>query len=117
MKLLVDIGKAYSALSSYDCRKAIELLENLPLHQLSTSWVMDKLAISYYECGENDMVSIHSFIRILKYYYCYVVVYYCFGFDYSLYQIFCTFCLLKIIGNLSCYLFVVCKTFFFLFPF
>lgn len=58
MKLLVDIGKAYSALSSYDCRKAIELLENLPLHQLSTSWVMDKLAISYYECGENDMVSI-----------------------------------------------------------
>jgi len=56
MKLLLDIGKAYEALAMYDCRKAIELFESLPLHQLSTSWTMEKLAISYYECGNNELV-------------------------------------------------------------
>ena len=61
MKLLVDIGKAYETLATYNCRKAIELFENLPLHQLSTSWTMEKLAISYYECGDNEMVSFSSY--------------------------------------------------------
>eukprot|EP00111_Clytia_hemisphaerica_P019211 TCONS_00056726-protein len=55
MKLLVDIGKAYSAMATYDCRKAIELLEQLPLHQLTTSCMLEKLAICYYESGNNDM--------------------------------------------------------------
>lgn len=55
MKLLVSIGKAYQALAFYDCKRAIELFDNLPLHQLSTSRLMEKLAISYYECGENTL--------------------------------------------------------------
>ena len=64
MRLLVDIGKAYSALVSYDCRTAIELFEDLPLHQMSTSWVMDKMAISYYESGDNDMVCLLLFSKV-----------------------------------------------------
>ena len=68
MKLLVDIGKAYSAMAIYDCRKAIELLEQLPLHQLTTSCMLEKLAICYYESGNNDMVrlSLHLMVPNLK---------------------------------------------------
>lgn len=57
MSLLLDIGKAYQALTSYDCKKAITLFESLPIHQLSTCWVMEKLAMSLYETGENSLVS------------------------------------------------------------
>ena len=58
MKLLQEIGKAYHALSLYDCKKAVNLFEELPLHQQETCWVMDKIAISYFELGEMDLVSL-----------------------------------------------------------
>lgn len=58
MKLLQEIGKAYHALSLYDCKKAVNLFEELPLHQQETCWVMDKIAISYFELGEMDLVSV-----------------------------------------------------------
>ena len=56
MHLLQDIGKAYHSLTTYDCKRAITLFENLPVHQLSTCWIMERLAIAYYECGEMTLV-------------------------------------------------------------
>ena len=56
MHLLQDIGKASQALYLYDSKKAVTLFENLPMHQLTTSWVMEKLAIAYYEMGDMNLV-------------------------------------------------------------
>lgn len=52
MTLLKDIGKAYHLLTTYNCQKAIEVFESLPLHQMSTCWVLEKMAIAYFETGD-----------------------------------------------------------------
>ena len=49
MQLLQDIGKAYFALASYDCKKAVALFEALPSHQLNTCWVLQQIATAYFE--------------------------------------------------------------------
>ena len=61
MKLLRDIGKAYYALTSYDSKKAVLLFNDLPIHQLSTCWLMEKLAIAYFDAGESNMVCMPRF--------------------------------------------------------
>jgi len=49
MQLLQDIGKAYAALASFDCKKAISLFNALPPHQLSTCWVLQQIGTAYFE--------------------------------------------------------------------
>ena len=55
MSLLQDIGKSCTALYLYDSKRAAEMLEALPMHQLNTCWVMEKLAIAYFEMNEMKM--------------------------------------------------------------
>lgn len=52
LHLLQSIGKAYQALSQYDCKKAIELYEDLPLHQYNTAYVLCHLGRAYFELSE-----------------------------------------------------------------
>ncbi|XP_065052437.1 cell division cycle protein 27 homolog isoform X2 [Rhopilema esculentum] len=49
MQLLQEIGKAYAALASFDCKKAVALFEALPPHQLNTCWVLQQIGTAYFE--------------------------------------------------------------------
>ena len=51
------VGKAYQALSEYDCRKAIELFNDLPPHQMSTGWVLSQIGRAQFELQEYHEVS------------------------------------------------------------
>ncbi|XP_076811435.1 cell division cycle protein 27 homolog isoform X2 [Clavelina lepadiformis] len=57
MKLLCDIGNAYSWLCQYDCRKAAACIESLPPHQRDTSWSLSMLARAYFEMTEYKTAS------------------------------------------------------------
>ena len=57
MQLLQDIGKAYAALASFDCKKAIGLFEALPPHQLNTCWVLQQIGTAYFEMTDYHRVS------------------------------------------------------------
>ena len=57
MALLQDMGHAWLALSRYDCKRAIELFEALPVHQFNTAWVLENVAIAYYEMLDYNTVS------------------------------------------------------------
>ena len=61
MQLLQDIGKAYFALASYDCKKAVALFEALPSHQLNTCWVLQQIATAYFEMTDYHQVCKRSF--------------------------------------------------------
>ncbi|CAG2194962.1 APC3 [Mytilus edulis] len=52
LHLLQCIGKAYQALSQYDCKKAIEMYEDLPIHQYNTAYVLCQLGRAYFELSE-----------------------------------------------------------------
>ena len=56
MRLLQDIGKAYSALSQYDCAQAAELFALLPLHHYNTGWVLSQVGRAYFEMAEYQKV-------------------------------------------------------------
>jgi len=66
MRLLQEIGKAYQALLLYDCKKAVKLFEDLPIHQQSTCWVMEKIAIAYFETGDLDLAE-KAFEKVREY--------------------------------------------------
>jgi len=57
LSLLQLVGKAYQALSEYDCRKAIELFNDLPPHQMSTGWVLSQIGRAQFELQEYHEVS------------------------------------------------------------
>lgn len=59
LSLLQALGKAYQALSEYDCRKAIELFTDLPPHQLNTGWVLSQIGRAQFELQEYHEVRIH----------------------------------------------------------
>ncbi|XP_071451137.1 cell division cycle protein 27 homolog isoform X2 [Hetaerina americana] len=48
MALFQELGTAYLHLSQFNCKKAIECLENLPQHQHDTGWVLSLIAKAYY---------------------------------------------------------------------
>ncbi|XP_072034450.1 cell division cycle protein 27 homolog [Amphiura filiformis] len=52
LALLREIGKAYLALSQYDCRKAISLFSNLPTHHYNTGWVLCQVGRARFELAE-----------------------------------------------------------------
>uniref|UniRef100_S4RD56 Cell division cycle protein 27 homolog n=1 Tax=Petromyzon marinus TaxID=7757 RepID=S4RD56_PETMA len=52
MSLLREMGKAYSALCSYNCKEAINLLSELPPHHYHTGWVLGQLGKAHYELAE-----------------------------------------------------------------
>ncbi|GFN99844.1 cell division cycle protein 27 homolog [Plakobranchus ocellatus] len=52
LHLLKNIGLAYSALASYDCRTAIDMFMELPEHHYNTGWVLSQVGRAYYELTE-----------------------------------------------------------------
>ncbi|KAI0228359.1 cell division cycle 27 [Lamellibrachia satsuma] len=52
MQLLQDIGRAYVCLCKYDCTKAIQLFNDLPMHQHNTGWVRCQIGKAYFEMSE-----------------------------------------------------------------
>lgn len=52
LSLLQLIGKAYQALSEYDCKQAVELFNDLPPHQYSTGWVLSQIGRAQFEQQE-----------------------------------------------------------------
>nr|KAG5703820.1 hypothetical protein BaRGS_031454 [Batillaria attramentaria] len=52
LKLLLGVGRAYAALAQYDCRKCIQLFEELPEHQYNTAWVLTQIGRAYFEQGD-----------------------------------------------------------------
>ncbi|GFG36974.1 hypothetical protein Cfor_05395 [Coptotermes formosanus] len=52
MALLRELGTAYLHLSQFNCRKAIDCLNNLPPQQYNTGWVLSLLGKAYYELTE-----------------------------------------------------------------
>ncbi|XP_069701622.1 cell division cycle protein 27 homolog isoform X2 [Periplaneta americana] len=52
MALLRDMGTAYLHLSQFNCRKAIECLNNLPPQHYNTGWVLSLLGKAHYELTE-----------------------------------------------------------------
>ncbi|GAB1604795.1 division cycle 27 homolog [Argonauta hians] len=49
LKLLQSMGRAFQALTQYECKRAIELLSELPQHQYQTGWVLCQVARAYFE--------------------------------------------------------------------
>lgn len=67
LKLLLGLGKAYSALSQYDCHKAVQLFEDLPEHQHNTAWVLAQIGRAYFERGDfQKAASVYAEVRRLE---------------------------------------------------
>lgn len=49
MILLRLLGRAMQYLSKFECKKAIEILTNLPEAQCRTGWVQGMIAKAYFE--------------------------------------------------------------------
>jgi anaphase-promoting complex subunit 3 len=49
MALMQELGTAYLHLSQFNCRKAIDCLNNLPPQHYNTGWVLSLLGKAYYE--------------------------------------------------------------------
>jgi len=49
LSLLQCIGEAYASLTQYECRRAIELFQALPQHQMATGWVMAMVGRALFE--------------------------------------------------------------------
>lgn len=52
------MGRAFQALTQYECKRAIELLSELPQHQYQTGWVLCQVARAYFELNNYIQVSI-----------------------------------------------------------
>ncbi|XP_074644278.1 cell division cycle protein 27 homolog [Tubulanus polymorphus] len=52
MALLRDIGKAYLCLAQYDCKKAVQLLSELPPQHYNTGWVLCHIGRAFFEVAE-----------------------------------------------------------------
>ena len=57
MSLLQDLGKAYTALSQYECQHALALFSTLPPQHYNTGWVMCQVGRAYFEMAEYQKVS------------------------------------------------------------
>ncbi|XP_076460272.1 cell division cycle protein 27 homolog isoform X2 [Babylonia areolata] len=67
LRLLLGVGKAYAALSQYECASAVELFEELPEHQYNTAWVLSHIGRAYFEQGDfQKAASIYADVRRLE---------------------------------------------------
>jgi anaphase-promoting complex subunit 3 len=58
-RLLQDIGRAYAALSQYDCAQAVELFAQLPLQHYNTGWVLTQVGRAFFEMADYPKVSLN----------------------------------------------------------
>ncbi|XP_060584098.1 cell division cycle protein 27 homolog [Ruditapes philippinarum] len=65
LTLLQAVGKAYQAMSEYSCRKAIELFQDLPQHQMNTGWVLSQIGRAHFELQEYHQAE-KTFREILR---------------------------------------------------
>lgn len=54
MRLFRDMGQAYLYLSQFNCKAAIEVLNNIPPHQYNTAWVFGMLGRAYFEMSDYE---------------------------------------------------------------
>ncbi|XP_060073149.1 cell division cycle protein 27 homolog [Ylistrum balloti] len=67
LNLLQSMGRAYQALSQYDCRKAIEYFQDLPLHHYNTGYVLCKVGRAYFELAQYQKAErVFSEVRSLE---------------------------------------------------
>ncbi|OWF44237.1 Cell division cycle protein 27-like [Mizuhopecten yessoensis] len=67
LNLLQSMGRAYQALSQYDCRKAIECFQDLPLHHYNTGYVLCKVGRAYFELAQYQKAErVFSEVRSLE---------------------------------------------------
>lgn len=52
MSLLRVVGKAYSLLTSYESRAAIEVMESLSANQKKSGWILSLMAKAHFELTE-----------------------------------------------------------------
>jgi anaphase-promoting complex subunit 3 len=52
MQLMRQLGAGYSELSKFNCRKAIQIFQSLPLNHNKTGWVLGQLGRAHFELGE-----------------------------------------------------------------
>ena len=66
VSLLVTLASAYQLLSSYQCRKCVNLLHKLPKKHFSTGWTQQVLGKAYCEMNEykNALLSLREMLRI-----------------------------------------------------
>ncbi|XP_076459147.1 cell division cycle protein 27 homolog [Babylonia areolata] len=67
LKLMQGVGKAYAALSQYDCARSVQLFEELPEHQYSTAWVLTHIATAHFEQGHfQKAATVYAEVRRLE---------------------------------------------------
>lgn len=67
LNLLQSMGRAYQALSQYDCRKAVERFQDLPLHHYNTGYVLCKVGRAYFELAQYQKAErVFSEVRSLE---------------------------------------------------
>lgn len=62
LNLLQCIGRAIQALSQFECKKAIETFQELPLHQYNTGFVRSKIGRAYFELADYSQVIVNYLI-------------------------------------------------------
>ena len=55
--LLQEMGRAYQALASYDCHKALEHFSSLPPRHYNTGWVLVHVAKAHFELAQYQKVT------------------------------------------------------------
>lgn len=63
MALFRDIGIAYLQLSKFNCKKAIQLFQNLPPRQYKTGFVLSMIGKAY--CEQSDYLQSVKYVFIL----------------------------------------------------
>lgn len=70
LNLLQCIGRAIQALSQFECKKAIETFQELPLHQYNTGFVRSKIGRAYFELADYSQAEKYfSDMRLQEAYY------------------------------------------------
>ena len=57
MSLLQGLGRAYSALAQFECKRALELFSALPPQHYNTGWVTCQVGRAHFEMAEYQKVS------------------------------------------------------------
>lgn len=65
LNLLQCIGRAIQALSQFECKKAIETFQELPLHQYNTGFVRSKIGRAYFELADYSQVIVFIILLLV----------------------------------------------------
>ena len=58
LSLYQELGNAYVALSSYECKKSLSLFEAIQPQHYNTCWVLSQVARCHFELAQYHLVSI-----------------------------------------------------------